>query len=66
MDVICEGCLLWHCTQDMLAAGAPPFHCVPMMIAEAALHKRLGRKARYLKITQDKEKRICDIDLELI
>lgn len=66
VDIICHGCELWHATQDILATGAPPFHCVPMMIAEAALHKRLGKKAKFVGITQDKEKQICDIDFHLI
>lgn len=66
VDIYCERCELWHATQDMLAAGAPPFHCVPMMIAEAALHRRLGKKAKFVGIKQDKEKRICDIDFHLI
>lgn len=66
VDVICEGCELWHATQDILATGAPPFHCVPMMIAEAALHKRLGKRARFVGITQDKDKHICDIDFHMV
>ncbi len=66
VDLICEGCVLWHATQDMLATGAPPFHCVPMMIAEAALHKRLGKRAKFVGLTQDKDKRICDLDFHLM
>jgi hypothetical protein len=66
IDIICEGCLLWRATTDMLEAGAPPFHCVPMMMAEAALHKRLGRKPKFVGITQDREKHICDIDFHML
>lgn len=66
VDILIHGCELWHATQEMLAQGAPPFHCVPMMIAEAALHKRLGKKARFVGITQNKEKRSCDIDFHLV
>jgi len=66
VDLYCEGCELWHATKDILASGAPPFHCVPMMIAEAALHKRLGKKAHFVGITQDDAKKICDIDFHMI
>jgi hypothetical protein len=66
VDIVCEGCELWHATKDLLATGAPPFHCVPMMIARAALDKRLGKKAHFVKITQDDGKKLCDIDLHLL
>ena len=66
IDIFCQGCKLWHATQEILESGAPPFHCVPMMIAEAALHKRLGKRAKFVGITQDKEKHICDIDFHLM
>jgi hypothetical protein len=66
VDLICEGCELWHATKDMLATGAPPFHCVPMMITEAALHKRLGKKAHFVGIKQDDSKKLCDIDFHML
>ena len=66
IDLICEGCMMWHATEELKAAGVPPYTCVPMMIASAALHKRLGRKARFVGITQDMDKRICDIDFHLL
>ncbi len=66
IDVICEGCQLWKATTDMLEAGAPPFHCVPMMMTKAALHKRLGKKPKFVGIKQDREKRICDIDFHMM
>lgn len=66
VDIICQGCLLWEATADLRAAGMPPYHCVPMMIAEAALRKRLGKHAKFVGITQNMEKRECDIDFHLI
>jgi hypothetical protein len=66
VDMICEGCLLWKATQDLSERGVPPYTCVPMMMASAALHKRLGKKAKFVKIDQDTENRICDIDFHLI
>ncbi|MBN1180456.1 MAG: hypothetical protein JXD18_14695 [Anaerolineae bacterium] len=66
IDMICEGCLLWKATGDLRAEGIPPFTCVPMMMAAAALHKRLGRKAKFVSIEQDLEKRLCDIDFHLM
>jgi hypothetical protein len=66
IDLFCEGCLLWKATRDALEAGLEkPYHCVPMMLAAAALHKRLHKKAKFVGITQDKEKRICDIDFHM-
>jgi SHS2 domain-containing protein len=65
IDMICEGCLLWRATLDLQEAGVPPYTCVPMMMASAALHKRLGKKARFVSIEQDMDKRICDIDFHL-
>lgn len=66
VDILCEGCLLWHTTAELKAAGIPQLACVPMMIAEAALTKRLGKHAKFIGITQDIEKRACDIDLHMI
>lgn len=65
VDIFCVGCELWHATKDMLAAGAPPFHCVPMMIAEAALHKRLGMKAHFVGLKQDDATRTCELDFHI-
>ena len=66
IDMICEGCLLWKCTKDLTAEGIPPYTCVPMMMASAALHKRLGRKARFVGLEQDMDKRLCDIDFHML
>lgn len=65
VELYMEGCMFWHATQELRKEGIPPYTCVPMMIAEAALHKRLGKKAHFNGITQDTEKRICDIDFKL-
>ncbi len=65
VNLFCGGCELWHATDDMLASGAPPFHCVPMMVAEAALYKRLGKRAHFTGIERDQEKHICDIDFHI-
>jgi len=66
IDLICERCQFWKATADLKEAGVPPYTCVPMMMASAALHKRLGRKVRFMKIVQDQDKRTCEIDLELV
>ncbi|MBN1666766.1 MAG: hypothetical protein JW862_06745 [Anaerolineales bacterium] len=65
VDVICEGCVFWHATKELMKENIPPLTCVPMMIAEAALHKRLGKKAHFVGITQDDDKRLCDIDFHI-
>ena len=66
IDMVCEGCLLWKATSDLQEEGIPPYTCVPMMMASAALHKRLGKKAKFVGIKQDDDKRICDIDFHLV
>jgi hypothetical protein len=66
IDMICEGCLLWKATKDLTEAGVPPITCAPMMMASAALHKRLGRKAKFVAIRQEDAGHICDIDFHLL
>lgn len=66
IDLFCEQCKFWKATAALKEAGVPPYTCVPMMMASAALHKRLGRKCRFKEIRQDMDKRICDIDIELV
>ncbi|MBN1260243.1 MAG: hypothetical protein JXB35_06140 [Anaerolineae bacterium] len=66
IDMICENCLLTKATRDLTEAGVPPYTCVPMMMASAALHKRLGRKAKLVKVEQDIENRTCDVDFKLL
>lgn len=65
VDVYIENCMFWHATMELKREGIPPFTCVPMMIAEAALHKRLGKKAHFVGITHDEAKKVCDIDFHL-
>lgn len=62
----CQDCMLWQATEDMLRIGAPPFHCVPMMLTNAALQVRGGAKARFVGLTQDKEKHICTLDFQIM
>jgi hypothetical protein len=66
IDMICEGCLLWKCTSDLEAEGVPPYACVPMMMSSAALHVRLGRKAKLVGVERDTDKRLCDIDFKML
>jgi len=66
IDAYVEGCLLWKATKDLREAGIPPYTCVPMMMAMAALRKRLGQKAKFVAIKQDDDKRLCDIDFHLL
>ncbi len=65
MLVTIEGCMFWHSTSELRKEGIPPYTCVPMMIAKAALHKRLGQKAHLVGVKHDDEKHRCDIDLRL-
>jgi hypothetical protein len=65
ISMSCEDCMLWKATLDLQAVGVPPFTCVPMMMASAALHKRLDVKARFVAINQDFENRICNVDFRL-
>jgi hypothetical protein len=62
----CEGCLFTKATKDLTEAGVPPYTCVPMMMASAALRTRLGKKAKFLGFKQDVEKRICQIDFRML
>jgi hypothetical protein len=66
IDVICEGCLMWRATNQLREEGIPPYTCIPMMMASAALHKRLGVKAKFVSVEQDFDKRLCDIDFHLM
>lgn len=66
IDLFCEGCAMWHATKELKAAGVPPYTCVPMTIAAAALRKRLGRKARFTGIQQDFDKQTCEINFYLL
>lgn len=66
IDMVCEGCLLWRATRDLREEDVPPFTCVPMMMATAALRKRLGRRAKFVGITQEPESRVCDIDFVML
>ena len=61
IDMQIEGCLMWKATEELLKNDIPPFTCVPMMMASASLHKRLGKKTKFEGITQDTDKHICDI-----
>lgn len=66
IDLTCEGCLMWRATRALQEEGVPPYTCVPMMMSSAALHKRLGAKARFISIEQDMDKRICDVKFKLL
>lgn len=61
IDMKIEGCVMWRATEDLLKAGVPPYTCMPMMMASAALHKRLGTKSKFAGIEQDTAKHICNI-----
>ena len=66
INMICEECLLTKATNDLHEEGVPPYTCVPMMMASAALHKRLGKRAKFVSLDQDYENRICDINFRMI
>ncbi len=64
IDIFIEDCILLHASSDLQKEGIPPFTCVPMMIAAAALRERLGLKERLIGITIEGNK--CDIAFEMI
>jgi hypothetical protein len=66
IDLTCEGCLMWMATRELREADVPPYTCVPMMMASAALRKRLGTKARFVDIEQDMDNRICNVKFKLL
>ncbi len=65
VDIITNGSVLWDACIALEDAGLPPLACVEMMIAEAALRKRLGRKAKFVGITFDRDKRMMDVDFHM-
>lgn len=66
VEMTCENCLLWKATESLRAAGSPPYTCVPMTMGRMALRKRLGKRARFVSIEQDMDKRICNLTFELL
>ncbi len=66
IDMVCTGCLVWRATSYLRKEGIQPYTCVPMMMATAALRKRLGKRAKFVGIEQDLETRTCDIDFVLL
>ena len=65
VDLLVKDSLLWDASTELHEAGLPPLACVEMMIAEAALRKRLGRKAKFVGITFDNETRTMDVDFHM-
>jgi hypothetical protein len=65
VDVITKEPVLWHAIEELSDAGLPPLACIEMMLAEAALRKRLGRKAKFVGIKLDKTAKTVDIDFPL-
>ena len=66
IDIISEGCLLWKATEDLKAEDIPPYTCVPMTMASAALRKRLGRRAKFISLDQDMDAQICNVRFKLL
>jgi hypothetical protein len=65
VDLLVTDSLLWAASTELAEAGLPPLACVEMMIAEAALRKRLGRKAKFVGITFDHTTRTMDVDFHM-
>jgi hypothetical protein len=65
IDLFIQDSVLWPAVEELVDAGLPPLSCVEMMIAEAALRKRLGRKAQFKGVELDRENRIIDIDFHM-
>jgi hypothetical protein len=66
IHMICEGCLLTKATESLDEEGIPPYTCVPMTMASAALHRRLGLKSKFIQFDQDVPNRICDIHFKMM
>lgn len=66
INLTCHRCQFWPATKNLSEAGVPPYTCVPMMMATAALRKRLDKKARFLGIEQTDDTRTCRISIELL
>lgn len=66
VDIVCHECRFWSATTELAREGVPPYSCVPMMIASAALRKRLKKKAKFVGIKQNMETKTCDIDMHMI
>ena len=66
IEVVCQDCRLWGATEDLKEAGVPPYTCVPMGLATAALRRRLGTRARFRSLDQDMDRHICDITFDLL
>lgn len=66
VNVVCQGCLLWPATKSILASGAPPFHCVPMMLAKVAINKRLGKKIQFVNLEQTDSNMTCEIHARIL
>jgi len=65
VDILVIEPVLWHAIEELESAGIPPLACVVMIVAEAALRKRLHRKSKFKGISLDREKRIVDIDFHM-
>lgn len=61
IDIQVHRCIMWEATEDLLRAEVPPYTCVPMMIASAALRKRMKTKSKFNGIQQDTDQHICNI-----
>ena len=61
VDMKVKKCIMWDATEDLLKAGVPPYTCAPMMMASAALRKRMGTKSKFGGIQQDIEQHVCNI-----
>lgn len=65
VDIIITDSVLWHATAELHKASLPPLACAEMMIASAALRKRLGRKAKFVGLALDEKTRTIDVDFHM-
>jgi hypothetical protein len=65
IKVVTQGCLLWRATESLKAVDVPPYTCVPMSLATAALRKRLGKKAKFVSLDQNYDEHVCSVTFRL-
>ena len=65
VDITITDSVLWNATAKLHKTGLPPLACVEMMIASAALRKRLGQKSKFVGLSLDEKTRTIDISFHM-
>ncbi len=59
INITVKNCRMWSIASNLGKEDIPPFTCVPMMMASAALYERAGTKSKFESIKQDEETKSC-------